>query len=176
MAGKILIVIDMQNDFIDGSLGTVEAESIVEKVVEKIKKHSGKILYTQDTHYEGYLDTIEGLKLPVTHCIKGSEGWKLNSEVENELQNKGAQGFMKDTFGSTDLAKYLTEEIDSNSIESIELVGLCTDICVISNAMLIKAYLPEVQIIVDSNCCAGVSPQSHNRALEAMTVCHIDVH
>lgn len=170
-----LIVVDMQNDFIDGSLGTEEAQAIVPAVIEKIKNHDGPIIYTYDTHKEDYLDTQEGKNLPVAHCILGTDGWALNPKIE-ELRLAGdTLAFSKPTFGSKDLAEHLYNENKVNKIDSIELVGLCTDICVISNALLIKAYLPETPVKVDSSCCAGVSPESHNNALEAMKVCQIEV-
>ncbi|MBO5460950.1 MAG: cysteine hydrolase [Ruminococcus sp.] len=171
---NLLIVVDMQNDFIDGALGTKEAVAIVPKVVEKIKHFDGKVLATKDTHDENYLNTQEGKNLPVKHCIRGTKGWEFHPQIA-ELINDEA--FEKDAFGSRSLAKVLRSySLKEEEIESITLVGLCTDICVISNAMLLKAFLPEVEIIVDSSCCAGVTPESHERALEAMKVCQIKVH
>lgn len=166
---KLLAVIDMQNDFIDAALGTKEAESIVEKAAEKIKNFDGEIVYTMDTHAENYLDTQEGAKLPVIHCIKGSNGWELNSKIK-PLSEK-CRIFEKGTFGSKELAEYIACE----KFDSIELIGLCTDICVISNALIIKAFVPEADVSVDSRCCAGVTPQSHENALEAMRMCQINV-
>ena len=148
---KVLVVVDMQNDFIGGALGTKEAVAIVPKVVEKIRNFEGRVLFTRDTHKEDYLDTQEGKKLPVAHCIKGTEGWELHPEIE-ALRKEDALD--KPTFGSTQ-------------------IGLCTDICVISNAMIAKAFIPEVPVIVDASCCAGVTPQSHKNALEAMKMCQI---
>lgn len=168
---KALVVIDMQNDFIDGALGTAEAVGIVEKVkrkIEQARKNGDKIIFTRDTHEENYLATLEGRKLPVPHCISGTHGW----QISDKLDAKDALIFDKPTFGSTALAQYLAEE---SELSEIELCGLCTDICVISNAMLIKAYLPETTIKVDSSCCAGVTPQSHRNALEAMKMCQIEV-
>lgn len=172
---KYLIVVDMQNDFINGSLGTKEAEAIVPAVVEKIKNHDGPVIYTYDTHEKNYLETQEGKNLPVEHCIMGTDGWALNPEIE-ELRLAGdTLAFSKPTFGSKDLAEHLYNENKQNKIDSIELVGLCTDICVISNALLIKAYMPEVPVLVDAACCAGVTPESHNNALEAMKMCQVQV-
>ena len=168
---KILVVVDMQNDFIDGALGTAEAVAIVPKVAEKIKNFDGTVIYTRDTHEEKYMETQEGRNLPVPHCIRGTEGWQIRTEV----QQAGAMVVDKPTFGSRALAEKLVEMNREEAIESITLVGLCTDICVISNAFVIKAFLPETPIIVDAACCAGVTPKSHERALEAMKVCQIAV-
>lgn len=168
---KILVVVDMQNDFIDGALGTAEAVAIVPKVAEKIKNFDGTVIYTRDTHEENYMETQEGKNLPVPHCIRGTEGW----QVRTELQKEGSVVVDKPTFGSKTLAEKLAEMNAEETIESITLIGLCTDICVVSNAFVIKAFLPETPIIVDAACCAGVTPQSHERALEAMKVCQIQV-
>ena len=166
---KVLVVVDMQNDFIDGALGTKEAVAIVPNVVEKIRGFDGKIIFTRDTHEENYMDTQEGKNLPVMHCICGTSGWELNPEIE-ALRKEDA--IDKPSFGSMELASYLRGLDD---IESIEFVGLCTDICVISNVMIAKAALPEVPVIVDAACCAGVTPESHTNALEAMKVCQVKV-
>lgn len=168
----ILLVVDMQNDFVDGSLGTPEARSIVAKVVEKMEQFEGPVLFTKDTHREDYLETQEGRLLPVEHCIRGTEGWELVGEVAGAREG---QVIEKDTFGARDLPAVLMEMNQEDPVRSITLVGLCTDICVISNAMLIKAYLPEVEIIVDASCCAGVTPESHKIALDAMKVCQVSV-
>ena len=169
---NILIVVDMQNDFIDGALGTKEALEIVPRVVEKVKAFPGKILFTRDTHEENYLDTQEGQKLPVPHCIKGTSGWEICPELE-ALRKENAVD--KPTFGSVELGEKLRKMQEEEPIGCITLVGLCTDICVISNAMLVKAFLPEIRICVDASCCAGVTPESHETALRAMKMCHIDV-
>lgn len=170
---RLLIVVDMQNDFIDGALGTKEAVAIVPKVVDKIKNFDGKVLATKDTHEANYLQTQEGRNLPVEHCIKGTNGWELHPEIAPLIED---EAFEKSTFGSRCLAKVLKSYNDRDEkIDSITLVGLCTDICVISNAMVLKAFLPEVEIIVDASCCAGVTPESHARALEAMQVCQIKI-
>ena len=168
---KVLVVVDMQNDFINGALGTAEAVAIVPKVAEKIKNFDGTVLYTRDTHEENFMETQEGKNLPVPHCIRGTEGW----QIRTELQQAGAEVVDKPTFGSRILAEKLVEMNREEAIESITLIGLCTDICVISNAFVIKAFLPETPIIVDAACCAGVTPESHERALEAMKVCQIAV-
>lgn len=168
----LLVVVDMQKDFVDGALGTLEAQGIVEHVVKKVKKakECGKdVVFTMDTHGEDYLLTQEGRKLPVPHCRKGTPGWKLVPELQ-EL-TEGCAVFEKQTFGSTALAHTAAK----NAYERIELIGLCTDICVISNAMLLKAALPEAALCVDASCCAGVSPESHKNALEAMKMCQIEI-
>ena len=169
---NILIVVDMQNDFIDGALGTKEALEIVPRVVKKVKAFPGKILLTRDTHEENYLNTQEGQKLPVPHCIKGTSGWEICPELE-ALRKENAVD--KPTFGSVELGEKLRKMQEEEPIGCITLVGLCTDICVISNAMLVKAFLPEIRICVDASCCAGVTPESHETALRAMKMCHIDV-
>lgn len=170
---KILVVIDMQKDFVDGSLGTKEAQAIVQNVVQKIGQYETKDVYaTRDTHSEDYLETSEGKKLPVVHCVEGTAGWELNEEVAEALGS--ATIINKPTFGSIVLADLLQEENDREEL-AIELVGLCTDICVVSNALLLKASMPEVSISVDASCCAGVTPESHEAALTTMKMCQIDI-
>lgn len=169
---KYLIVVDMQNDFVDGALGTKEAVAIVPKVVNKIKAFEGKVLFTRDTHFENYMDTQEGHNLPVPHCIKGTEGFELVPDVKALCQSEPID---KPVFGSAQLGMLLQKADAEEAIESVELIGLCTDICVISNAFIIKAFLPEVPITVDASCCAGVTPESHLRALESMKTCQIKV-
>ena len=170
---NILVVIDMQNDFIDGALGTPEAVAIVPKVMVKMMNFDGLVLATRDTHGEDYLERQEGKKLPVVHCIKGTHGWEIKDEIQQLLIS---QPIDKPTFGSEALGKVLKDlNNDVEPIDSITLVGLCTDICVISNAMLLKAFLPEVPLMVDASCCAGVTPESHERALEAMKACQIEI-
>lgn len=168
---KVLVVVDMQNDFIDGALGTKEAQDIVSNVYKKIEAYrssGGIVVFTRDTHQWDYIYTAEGRKLPVEHCIEGTYGWYITSELDvlgdDIIINKP-------TFGSLELA----EELSKYDISSIELVGLCTDICVISNAMILKAKFPEVPIEVDSSCCAGVTSESHENALNAMKMCQIDI-
>ncbi len=165
----ILIVVDMQNDFIDGALGTFEAEAVVQNVVSLVKSHTGRVIFTKDTHSPDYLSTSEGKNLPVEHCIKGTYGW----EICDSLKEYATETIEKPTFGSLDLAEKLKEENQTNPIGKITLVGLCTDICVISNALLLKATLPEVEISVVSSACAGVTPASHENALTAMKMCQI---
>ena len=169
---KLLVVVDMQNDFIDGALGTKEAVAIVPAVKKKIQEFDGKVLFTRDTHFENYMETQEVKNLPVPHCIKGTDGWQIRKELD-ELRTEDA--IDKLTFGSSELGILLTQMNEKEKIESITFIGLCTDICVISNAMLAKAFLPEVPIIVDAACCAGVTPESHKNALAAMKVCQIAV-
>lgn len=167
------VIIDMQNDFIDGALGTKEAQAVVPRIEAKIvasKKDtsvSTDLIFTQDTHGENYLDTQEGQKLPVPHCIKDTKGWNICRQLLP--YTLFATILEKPTFGSTDLIAETAE------YDRIVLMGVCTDICVISNAMLLKAFYPEKEICVDASCCAGVTPESHSRALEAMKMCQIDI-
>lgn len=178
---KILVVVDMQKDFVDGSLGTKEAVAIVPNVVQKIKNFDGNFAVTHDTHSADYLETQEGKNLPVIHCIDGTNGWNLVDDVfeavNDRVLNTGADAevFLKPTFGSVELADWLAQKHKQNKIDEIVLVGLCTDICVISNAMLIKAFMPDVKVSVDASCCAGVTPQSHANALAAMKMCQINI-
>ena len=169
---KVLLVIDMQNDFIDGALGTKEAVAIVPAVKKKIEEFDGTVLFTRDTHFENYMETQEGRNLPVPHCIKGTDGWQIRSELD---KLRITDAIDKVTFGSSELGPVLLKLDQENPIESITVIGLCTDICVISNAMIAKAFLPEVPISVDANCCAGVMPETHENALKAMEVCQIKV-
>ncbi len=167
---RLLVVVDMQRDFIDGSLGTREAVAIVPKVKRKIEEYLAdgqEVVFTMDTHFEDYLDTQEGRNLPVKHCIKGTNGWRLCEELE------GFEGrrFEKGAFGSVECGSYAA----LGGYDRVELAGLCTDICVISNAMVIKAMAPELPVMVDAECCAGVTPKSHRNALEAMKMCQVEV-
>lgn len=171
---KLLIVVDMQKDFIDGALGTMQAKNIVEDVVEKIKQYQSRgdeIIFTLDTHGENYLQTQEGHKLAIEHCIKGTKGHALCKELQHIEGIERYKIFEKHTFGSKELAM----ELGDKGYTHIELIGVCTDICVISNAMLIKAFVPEVAITVDATCCAGVTPESHKIALNAMEMCQISI-
>ncbi len=171
---KLLLVIDMQNDFIDGALGTKEAEAIVPNVVKRIQEFEGDVLYTRDTHSEDYMETQEGKNLPVPHCIKGTPGWELCPELK-ALRDAGHSPVLdKLTFGAKDLPAYL-ETRYPRGLESAELIGLCTDICVISNAMVLKAFFPELPVSVTASCCAGVTPESHENALNAMKMCQIAI-
>ena len=172
---KILIVVDMQKDFVDGSLGTKEAQSIVPAVKDKIENFEGDIIFTKDTHEEDYLNTQEGQNLPVKHCIRGTDGWELQPDLNDYALKNHCLIFDKPTFGSTSLAGCVSGIARMAPIDQIEIVGLCTDICVISNAILLKTALPDTEIIVDASCCAGVTPQSHQNALEAMKMCQITI-
>lgn len=173
-AVNVLVVVDMQNDFIDGALGTKEAVAIVPKVLKKVNQWDGLVFYTRDTHEKDYLDTQEGQKLPVPHCIRGTEGWELHKDIKKCVV--GAEFVIdKPTFGSGELANLLVELNDEQGVASIMLVGLCTDICVISNAMILKAVLPEVPIAIDAECCAGVTLESHEIALKSMETCQIEI-
>jgi len=171
---EILIVVDMQKDFVDGALGTKEAVGILDNAVKKIKSFDGDIIVTYDTHSEDYMNTAEGSKLPVLHCVKGTSGWELNEKIKAVLADKEYTEIEKITFGSIDLPEYIAEEYDVRDI-SIQLIGLCTDICVVSNALILKANFPETPISVDSSCCAGVTPEKHFAALETMASCQIDI-
>lgn len=171
---KILIVVDMQKDFIDGALGTKEAVSIVDNAANKIKAFDGDIIVTYDTHTEDYMKTQEGKNLPVPHCIKGTPGWMLDSKIESALEGKKFKAIEKPTFGSTYLAEYIKANYNPDEIE-IELIGLCTDICVVSNALLMKANFLETKVSVDASCCAGVTPESHEAALVTMKMCQVNV-
>lgn len=170
---KILVVVDMQNDFIDAALGTPEAVAIVDAVKEKIGSYPVEdVIATMDTHGENYMESQEGRNLPVMHCIKGTDGWKIRPDIAELLE--GAKIYEKPTFGSTALAADLKALSETEEIE-LELIGLCTDICVVSNALLLKASMPEVKISVDASCCAGVTPQKHLAALETMRSCQVNV-
>ena len=169
---QFLIVVDMQKDFVDGALGTPEAQAIVEKVADKILGFEGQIFATLDTHRENYLTTAEGKKLPVKHCIKGTPGWVLNDSVAAALEQKGYTPVEKLTFGSVLLPRLLYQAAAGENF-TVELVGLCTDICVVSNALLLKAAMPEVPISVDPACCAGVTAERHEAALRTMESCQI---
>lgn len=175
MAKKYLIVVDMQQDFVYGTLGSEEAREIVPAVVEKVRKFDGEVIFTKDTHGTDYLDTQEGRNLPVEHCILGSAGWELIAPLEEIRKQKNWKSYPKGTFGCLDLAADLRAEDEKQGIESIELIGVCTDICVVSNALLLKAYMPEVPVAVDGCCCAGVTPEKHEAALETMRSCQITV-
>ena len=171
---KILVVVDMQHDFVDGALGSEAAKAIVPNVKAKIERYEAErqtVLFTRDTHQENYLNTQEGRNLPVPHCIQGTEGWQILEELHSSRHAK----VDKVTFGSSELPQVIEQSFSAQELESIELIGLCTDICVISNAMVLKAFFPEVPILVDSGCCAGVSEATHKNALKAMEVCQIQV-
>lgn len=184
---KILVLIDLQKDFIDGALGSPEAQAIVPRVVEKIKNYSDKgntlVLFTKDTHYDNYMDTLEGSYLPIPHCIENTSGWSINKEITDAVEKNRFLSYSSDkiiksrvyknTFGSDDLRKFFEKFKDD--IEEVEFVGLCTDICVISNVLMARMVLPDTEITVDASCCAGVTPDKHQAALEVMRSCQINV-
>ena len=172
---KVLVVVDMQKDFVDGALGSKEAAAIVPNVANKIRTFDGDaIIVTFDTHYANYLETLEGKKLPVVHCIEGTAGHTLDGEVQKALEGKEYTKVLKNTFGSFDVPRILRETYPGEALE-IEVVGLCTDICVVSNALILRAAYPNAKITVDARCCAGVSPATHQAALATMGCCQIDV-
>lgn len=171
---RFLIVVDMQKDFIDGTLGNAQTAAVADKVAERIASFDGEIFATLDTHFENYLETAEGKKLPVTHCVRGTEGWKLDDRIAAALNGRNAVMVEKYTFGSTNLPK-LIEETASGEDFTIEICGVCTDICVVSNALMLKAHFPEKAIAVCADCCAGVTPESHEAALTTMRFCQIDI-
>ena len=171
---KYLIVVDMQKDFVDGALGTKEACEIIPNAVRKINGFDGDIFVTFDTHFENYMETAEGKKLPVPHCIKGTDGWQLNKDIAAALNGKVFTPVEKNTFGSVRLPELIRKAAADEEF-SIELIGLCTDICVINNALVLKANFPEAVIAVDEKCCAGVTPLKHDAAIETMKSCQIDI-
>lgn len=166
---ELLVIVDMQRDFIDGALGTKEAVAILSYVENAIKSHKGKVLFTRDTHDAAYLETQEGNKLPVPHCIRNTEGWQIHPSLAPLVRSDPID---KETFGSVKLGRMVADMTD---VSAVTLMGLCTDICVISNAMLIKAFCPELPVRVDARGCAGVTPESHERALDAMATCQIEI-
>jgi len=169
-----LIVVDIQNDFVDGALGTKEAQAMLGNACAKIRGFEGEIFATLDTHFENYMDTAEGKKLPVKHCIKGEPGWELNCQIAKALEGKDYTVVEKLTFGSVELPKLIKKAANGEDFD-IVLIGLCTDICVVSNALILKANFPEKQILVDSACCAGVTPETHFAALKTMQMCQIGI-
>ncbi len=176
--GKLLLVVDMQNDFITGALGTPEAVSIVPKVCRKVSQHleqGGLLAFTLDTHGENYLETQEGKFLPVPHCVRGTWGWQFCPELLAVVDPWRHTVYEKETFGSSALARDLADG-RYDGLDQVELVGLCTDICVVSNALLCKTFLPQVPVVVDGACCAGVTPQAHREALHTMGQCQVQVH
>ena len=170
----LLVVVDIQKDFVDGALGTAEAVAIVENAAKKIREFDGEIFVTYDTHFENYMETAEGAKLPVPHCIKGTEGWELNADIADALTDKNYTAVEKITFGSTELPELVKKAVGDEDFD-ITLIGLCTDICVVSNALILKANFPEKEVYVDAACCAGVTVDTHNAALTTMKMCQINV-
>ncbi len=175
MTNNYLIVIDMQNDFLTGALGTAEGASIINDVAQRAADFPGTVWFTRDTHTAEYLSTQEGQRLPIPHCIEGSEGWQLAPALETVRQTRQGQVFDKPAFGSPQLAEALLQAHQKTPITSITFVGVCTDICVLSNVLLCKAFLPEVPIRVESSLCAGVTPQRHQTALSAMEACQVEI-
>ncbi len=171
---RFLVVVDMQKDFVDGALGTPEAMAIVPAAAEKISGFEGEIFATFDTHFANYLQTSEGRFLPVPHCISGTPGWRLDARIAEALEKKGFTAVKKRTFGSVTLPRLIRAAARGEEF-SVELIGLCTDICVVSNALILKAHFPEAEISVDPACCAGVTPEKHEAALETMRSCQIKV-
>lgn len=169
-----LVVVDIQKDFVDGSLGTAEAVAILEKAAAKIKAFEGEIFVTFDTHFENYMDTAEGKKLPVPHCVVDTDGWQLHEKIAAALANISYTPVKKRTFGSVELPELICQAAAGEDFD-VTLIGLCTDICVVSNALILKANFPEKEICVDAACCAGVTPQSHDAALTTMQMCQIRV-
>lgn len=171
MMRKVIVVIDMQNDFIDGALGTKEAQVMLPHLVAKLEREKDALLiFTQDTHSKNYMETQEGRNLPVPHCIKPEKGWEIAPSLQPFVK-KAAAVIEKPAFGSLELPKAVAKL----QPDEVELVGLCTDICVISNAMILKAAFPELPVAVDASCCAGVTPTSHDNALQAMKMCQVDI-
>lgn len=172
---KYLIVVDMQKDFVTGVLGTREAQQILPAVAAKVQSFEGQVIFTRDTHQSDYLETQEGKNLPVPHCIRGTDGWQLVDVLEELKSARNIPVYDKVTFGCPELARDLVKANEQETIESIELIGVCTDICVVSNALTIKAHLPEVPMYVDPACCAGVTPKAHEAALATMGSCQIQM-
>ncbi len=172
----LLIVIDVQHDFVDGALGTPEARQMLPHLISKLQQFNGHLVLTQDTHDENYLHSAEGQQLPIKHCIQGTSGWGLMEDLKVIAQERKAKIFCKSSFGSLELAAFVHAKYASGEIARVELCGLCTDICVISNALLLKAYCPELPLAVDAACCAGVSPALHQAALQVMRSCQVAVY
>jgi Amidases related to nicotinamidase len=180
---EVLVVIDMQKDFIDGSLGTKEAQLILPKIIKRVEKSKKElILFTYDTHQENYLDTLEGKKLPIVHCIEGSEGWEFDKDIINAWKNNEdtilldeieKHYFYKPVFGSMELVKFLKKH--AVEITKVELIGVCTDICVVSNAIMIKNEIPDLELFVAADLCAGVTLESHEAALKVLAMCQVNI-
>lgn len=171
---QFLVVVDMQTDFVDGALGTPEAQAMAPRAAEKIRDFPGEIFVTLDTHGPDYLQTAEGRRLPVPHCIRNTPGWQLHPLVAAALEGRTCTAVEKPTFGSLELPRKIAQAAGEEPF-TLELIGLCTDICVVSNALLLKASFPEIPISVDASCCAGVSPRTHEAALDTMACCQITV-
>lgn len=170
---KYLIVVDVQKDFVDGNLGSKEAAEMLPRLIQKVKSFDGEVVFTKDTHFDNYLETQEGRLLPVKHCIKNTDGWEFPTELAPLAE--GRKVYEKSAFASRQLAEELLKSYECGKVDSVELVGICTDICVISNAFMLKGFMPELTISVDASCCAGVTPQKHNAALDTMESCQVIV-
>lgn len=175
MRDDVLVIVDVQNDFVNGALGTREAEEVLPSILEKVRDFTGRVIATRDTHSDDYLETQEGERLPVVHCLKGSEGWGFPDELDSLIREREAAIYEKSTFGSPALARDLRDFFDRGEIRSVEIIGICTDICVVSNALLIKAESPELPLTVDARCCAGVTPEKHGAALDVLESCQVEV-
>ncbi len=175
MAQKYLVVVDVQKDFVSGSLGSAEAQAMLPALLERIRDFDGPVLLTRDTHYADYLATQEGKRLPVVHCVEGSEGWQFVPELEALRREHDYRVFEKETFGSTALAKELGEAAARGNVDAVFFAGLCTDICVVCNALLVKSFAPQVRVAVLADCCAGSSVPAHEAALSTMASCQIDI-
>lgn len=172
---QTLIIIDVQNDFITGSLGTKEAQQMLPRLIQKAKDYDGEIIMTQDTHCDDYMNTQEGRMLPIPHCIAETDGWNFPDQLNAIREEKQAAVYRKNCFGSTQMVEDLKRKYEAGNLESVELAGICTDVCVISNALMIKAALPELPVVVDASCCTGVTVKKHEAALEVMESCQIKV-
>ena len=172
---KYLIVVDVQKDFVDGDLGSKEAAEMMSRLIQKVKSFDGEVIFTKDTHFENYLETQEGRLLPVKHCIKNTDGWEFPTELAPLALAEGRKVYEKSAFASRQLAEDLLKSFECGKVDSVELVGICTDICVVSNALMLKGFMPELTISVDASCCAGVTPQKHNAALDTMESCQVIV-
>ena len=172
---KYLIVVDVQKDFVDGNLGSKEAAEMLPRLIQKVKSFDGEVIFTKDTHFENYLETQEGRLLPVKHCIKNTDGWEFPTELAPLALAKGRKVYEKSAFASRQLAEDILKSYECGKVDSVELVGICTDICVVSNALMLKGFMPELTISVDASCCAGVTPQKHNAALDTMESCQVIV-
>lgn len=170
-----LILIDLQNDFITGPLGSEQAQKIIPRICQAIQNHAGPIYVTLDSHNQDYLATREGLKLPICHCQIGTKGWQLHPQILDALKAKKPLFFEKDTFAARSLALHLKDQQEQKGIDRLTVMGLCTDICVLSNVLLLQAHLPNIPIYLDANCCAGTSPEAHQAALTVLQSCQIEV-
>ncbi len=175
MTQTCLIVVDVQNDFVSGSLGSAEARAMLPRLLDRVQRHEGPLLFTRDTHYNDYLATREGRLLPVVHCVESTWGWQIVPELDALRRERGARVFDKETFGSTGLGAALADMAGRGEMDAVEFTGLCTDICVVSNALLARSFAPQLEVRVDAACCAGTSPAAHIAALDVMASCQVIV-